>query len=277
MSLYETLLDKLSGKEYYDYFAAMCPWDTHKTPALLVYPDGCWCLSCHHGWTLEQLAKKVGTGPTSLTQSHKSQVLPRWRDWEKAYGNLEGIAEHAHKNLLRYPKKYFKERQLHEYIHQGHFGYLDGWAVFPVYDSQHILVDIVVRAVAHKGDSRYVIHPIASGDSRCLYSPNWERVISSRVCYVVFGLIDTWAFESISLPVVTGITGKAVPVDRLRELHKRLIIVPDLDEEEDAHKIANEFGMGARVKILRYEEDTKDPDEIRIKYGNEHLLNLIGA
>lgn len=277
MSLYEDLMDKLNGQEYGHYFSAWCIFDTHKSPALLVYNDGrFWCLSCRKSGSHEFLAKKLSMS-VPLTQSQPSRILPQWKKWERQYGNLEGIARGAHESLKRSPKKWFKERKLDEYINSGWFGYLDGWCTFPVFSLDKELLDIVVRAIKGKGDTRYVVHPGDVSGSRPLYIPNPERVKEARTVYVPFGMIDAWALESIGLPAVTGITGKSIPLDRLQELNKRYILLPDRGEEDDAHKIANQFGMGARVKSLRFPEDTKDPDEIRRKFGSNHLLNLIGA
>lgn len=277
MSLYEQLLEKLDGREYGHYFSAFCPFDEHKTPALLVFDDGlAKCLSCNKVWSHETLAKKIGTS-VQVTQSQPSgRILPRWYAWEEKYGDLNGIAQYAHETLKRYPKKWFKERQIEKYVEVGNLGFLDGWATFPVRNESGELLDIVVRAIKGKGDTRYVVSPVLSDSSRPLYVPNWKRVIEARTVYVVFGMIDAIALELMGLPCVTGITGKAVPVDKLQELNKRFIILPDKGEEEDAHKLANAYGMGARVKTLMFPPDTKDPDDIRIKYGNDVLLQMIG-
>lgn len=227
MSLYETLLEKLDGVEYSGYFAACCIFHGDEHPSMFVYEDGTFrCAACGKHGSLEYLAKKLGTVNIPVTRSQSSRVLPRWRGWERKWNDLTGIAQHAHENLLRYPQfqGYFKRRKIHEFIEDGFFGYIDGWAVFPVFGSEHQILDCVVRAISGKGDSRYVIHPIV-GDSgnRQLYVPNWKRVQEARVIYVVFGIIDAWAFEGLKLPCVTGITGKAVPVDRLRALHRKII------------------------------------------------------
>lgn len=278
MSLYEDLMDKLDGREYGHYFACLCVFHDDSSPSMFVYQDGTFrCAACRKSGSHAFLAKKLSM-QVSMTRSQPSRILPQWRKWETQYGDLEGIARAAHESLKRDPKKWFKERKLDEHIKVGRFGYLDGWCTFPVVDSELQLVDIVVRAIKGKGDTRYVVHPVdAPIPSRPLYVPNWTQVKNARTVYVVFGMIDAWALESLGLPVVTGITGKAVPVDRLRELNKRFIFLPDRGEENDAHKIANAFGMGARVKSLRYPDELKDPDEIRRKFGNTYLLNLIGA
>ena len=280
MSLYDNLLEKLEGRQYSNYFSCYCPFDQHQSPALLCYDDGMFvCLSCGKKGSLEYLAKKLSISPHSLTRSHSTSpvVLPQWRRWEQEHGDLEGIAKFAHKSLKAFPQfqNYFKKRKIDEFITSGSFGYISGWAVFPVFDSKHSVIDIVVRGISGKGNTRYVISPSIVGNDRNLYIPNFERVKQAKEVYVVYGICDAWAFEAIGLAAVTGCTGKSLSAELLQPLGKRFIIVPDDGEETEAHKLANKLGWRGRVKQLSYPGDTKDPDGIRIAYGNEYLRNMI--
>ena len=147
--IYNSLLERLEGRLYQTYFSCFCPFEEHKSPALLVYEDGYVCLSCHKTGTLKFLDKTIGShfSPTQRSDT-VSRVLPQWRRWEQKYDDLEGIVDYAHQSLKRYPQfqTYFKKRKIHEYIDKGMFGYIDGWILFPVYnvDGKRI-VDIVVR------------------------------------------------------------------------------------------------------------------------------------
>ena len=281
MSLYENLLEKLDGRQYSNYFSCYCVFDQHASPALLCYDDGMFvCLSCGKKGSLEYLAKKLSISSHSLTRSHSTSspvVLPQWRKWEQEYGDLEGIAKFAHKSLKAFPQfqNYFKQRKIDEFINMGRFGYLDGWYVMPVIDKKHNITDIIVRASKHKGSSRYVL--IGGGGNTSLYCPNWDRVTASEVIYICYGVVDSWAFEALGLPCITGCTGKSLSAELLQPLGKRFIIVPDDGEETEAHKLANKLGWRGSVKTLRYEDDTKDPDSVRITFGNEYLKNLLGA
>lgn len=278
MSLYDDLMEKLDGREYGHYFSALCAFHDDSNPSMFVYQDGYFrCAACGKHGSHAYLAKRLSM-QVPLTRSQPSRVLPQWRRWEEKYGDLEGIARFAHESLKRSPKNWIKERKIENFVESGRLGFLDGWITFPLVDDGLRVIDIVVRAIKGKGDTRYVVHPV-SGDvsSRPLYIPNWQRVKEARTVYVVFGIIDAISLELLGLPVVTGITGQSVPVDRLRELNKRLIFLPDLGEEESAHKIANAYGMGARVRKLLYPEKTKDCDEVRRLYGNDFLMNMIGV
>lgn len=277
--LFDSLLERLEGRKYQNYFSAFCPFDTHKSPALLVYEDGYVCLSCRKTGTLEYLDKKIGSHFIQTQRIDSvSQVLPKWRKWEEKYGSLEGIAYAAHKSLIANPpwQTYFKRRKIYDFVDEGTLGFLDNWCTFPVFDMEHRLVDIVVRSISITSDTRYVVHP-QMGNIRPLYVPSWKLVSENETVYVVYGIIDAISLHLAGLPVVTGVTGKSLHPDLLLPLRKRFLIVPDADEEQDAHKLANALGWRARVKEISFPEGCKDPDDIRKTFGNEYLLRALGA
>ena len=277
--LYNVLMERMEGRPYSNYFSAFCPFDTHKTPALLVHDDGGFvCLSCGKKGNLQYLDKVTGSHFIPQRDDTVSKVLPRWRNWEQKYGSLEGIADVAHKSLLRNKpyQTYFKRRKIYEFSEEGYLGYLDGWITFPVFDARHSICDIVVRSISKQTDVRYVVHP-GMDDSRPLYVPSWERVNHSQTVYVVYGLVDAISLHLAGLPSLTGITGKSLSAELLRPLGKRFVIIPDAGEETEARKLANKLGWRARVKQLDYEDGCKDPDDVRKTFGNEYLLHAIGA
>ena len=93
--------------------------------------------------------------------------------------------------------------------------------------------------------------------------------------YCVFGILDAVSLELCGLPVVTSITGKNFNVEILRSLHKRLIIIPDKDEEKSAHNYVNSLGWRARVKELDYPQGCKDCNDVLMNYGKEELKELL--
>lgn len=279
-SLYDSLLERMEGRQYSNYFATFCPFDSHKTPALLIFEDGlATCLSCNRTWTHKQVDKKIGSHFIPQGFDTVSKVLPRWRKWEEKYGDLEGIVYYAHQSLTKHKQfqRYLKERKIYEFVDEGFLGYLDGWLTFPVYSRSSEIIDVVVRSISVHGDVRYVVKPDEYGNVRPLYCPDWKKVLDSTTIYVVYGIIDAISLHLAGLPVVTGVTGKSLPSELLRPLNKRFIIVPDAGEDREAHKLANELGMKARVRKIDYDkfENTKDPDDVRRIFGNEALLQLL--
>lgn len=279
MSLYENLMEKMSGHEYSNYFTAICPFHDDHSPSLFVYDDGFFrCAACGKKGNLRLLERKISHGFATSNHDTVSRVLPQWRKWEQEWGDLEGIAEHAHHSLKRFPQfqAYYKKRKCEDFINQGFLGYIGGWAVIPVFDRTHRIVDIVCRAVKGKGDTRYVVKPSEIAQ-RPLFCPNWSIVEESDRIFVVYGIFDAVSLALAGLPVVTGITGKSLSAEQLYPLKKRFVVIPDDGEEKDAHKLCNKLGWRARVKELTYPSGTKDPDGIRVMYGNEYLKSLIGA
>jgi hypothetical protein len=280
MSLYDSLMERMEGRAYSNYFSTWCPFDEHKTPALLVFSDGMVkCLSCDKIWSHKQLDQKIGSRFIQVQKvSTVSRVLPRWRRWEEKYGDLEGIADAAHRSLKANSpfQTYFKRRKIYDFVDEGTLGYIDSWITFPVYSSEHRLVDIVVRSVQREADVHYVISPMDIRN-RSLYVPSWKCVASHEIIYVVYGIIDAISLHLAGLPVVTGITGKSLSAELLKPFRKRFIIIPDDGEEKEAHRLANSLGWRARVKEISFPDGTKDADDIRRKFGNEYLLQALGA
>ena len=280
-ALQQSLFDKLEGSYWLDserYFACYCPFDDHEKPALLCYDDGWTCLSCNKSGSLEYLQSKLGTLPTRFRpKANKKQVfLPRWRQWEKRYGNLEDLAEAAHQNLLRTGATYYKTRKLDMFVEQGKFGLLDGWATTPVFDRQGNVIDIVVRAIRQEG-VKYVVRPTEGNEPRPLYVPNWKRCDESDIIRVVYGIYTVWSLEYLELPGITGVTGKSLNSDIiLRNFpNKRFIIIPDHNEERAAYKLQSQIGWQAQVHHVNWEYGISDLDDYRRKRTKEELRRFV--
>ena len=275
MSLYEQLQEKLQGQQYSNYFTACCPFHNESHPSFFVYEDGFHCKSCNKHGSLEYLSKFLGLHGVKSAKK-QNVVLPQWRRWEEQWGSLEEIARHANNSLKRFPQWgfYFRERKIEQFVKQCLLGYIDQWVTFPVFSPEGKIENIVVRHTKNK--ARYAIKKIDEAKP-LLYCPNWSRAVSSDTVYVPFGIIDTFAFESIGLASVTGITGKSLSAELLKSLGKNIILVPDEWEEKEAHILANKLGFRGKVKRIAYPEGTKDNDDIRRKFGNEYFAQLIGA
>lgn len=283
--LQSTLAEKMEQVQWHgDYFSAICPFphNGHKEshPSLLVYEDGFACLGCGKQGKLEYLAQRISKGSWDIgvAVTFQPSILPRWSSWANRFGDLEDIAAAAYKNLAyrQMHQNWFKKRGISQFIHSGYFGFLDGWAVFPVMDKDTNVIDIVVRGIKGKGGTKYVLCP-AMRNNPNIYVPNWNRILNSDTVYIVYGIIDAWSLEDIQLPCITGTTGKSLSPDKLKPLDKKWIIIPDRYEEDAAYHLANQLGWKARVKLIKYPEGCKDPDEIRMKYGKNTLEEYIGA
>lgn len=277
---YTDFISKLdNAHQYRNYITADCPfqdWVSHQPP-FFVNERGYNCVSCGAHGSLEWLAKKLGGHYRKTAHTKRLIVLPKWKKWADTYGSIQGIADAAHENYSQFEGKrlFFRQRMIEQFNHQGHFGWLDGWNLFPIFSPDEHIVDIVVRGGDGTGGMRYVLRPDDDREHPYLYVPDWEMVRDAEVVYVPFGIIDAWAFYAINRPVVTGTTGKSISAEALWNLGKKYIIVPDLGEEDAARELRNQLGWKATVHVMKYPSDCKDPDEIRRKYGNVKLLSAI--
>ena len=274
-----SLFDKLQDSYWLDnnrYFACYCPFDVHKTRALLVYEDGFICKSCGASGTLKYLENHVSDTPLRPT-IQKSNVLPRWARWERNYIDIEGIAKVAHKSLTPDRAGYFRNRKIDQFINKGMFGLLDGWLTFPVFDADHKIIDIVVRNGGRKDkDVKYVLKPYKEKVIRPLYTPDWDKVLKSSRIIVCYGILDVWSFEAVGLPAVTGITGKTINPELFTNFqNKEFIIIPDEGEEPDAYRLAGQLGWRGSVHRVNYPYSVKDPDEYRRKLTADEWRLLV--
>lgn len=281
MSLHGRLAESLEKVKWHGhYFSCLCVFhDNTNTPAMMVYPDRYYCKSCHASGTLTYLEKKLHGVNITKGKVHidSPRILPRWSNWMRKYENIANLAADAHANLLRFKnnRHFFRKRHIEEYIDVGMFGCLDGWLIFPVFDKNKEIIDLVARATPGKGDTKYVVYPVAESNSRSLYVPDWDLVLKSDEIYAVYGIIDSWALYSLKLPVITGITGKSLSSENIKPLNKLTNIIPDQYEEAEAYKLAYELGWRSRVLRINWPSGTKDTDEIRTSLGEKTLKKLI--
>ena len=282
MTIQTRIADQMEDVTWHgDYFSALCPFHADTRPSILVYPDYFECKACGARGKLRQLERQISRLPTVVSVPHL-RGLPCWSRWYLQQGGWEELVDFAHRNLLTYPapQSYLERRGIKEHIKEGHFGYIDGWYVFPVYDPSGRLVDIVLRAGPSKTGSKYVLKPREPGESFHLYSPDWKRVQQEPCIYIPFGILDAWALHSIGLATATGTTGKSIPATMLNQYRKMIYIIPDKNERDnmestDAYELAQELDWRGHVLMLKYPDDAKDPNDIKTKYGKEILLELI--
>ena len=279
MSLYEDIIERLENVSVYDgYIYSSCPSPEHadNSPSFCVWededkPEGSGrfrCSGCDFKGSHAYLWKFLtgNNAKISVSTKHKQKFLPNWKRWEERFGTIEELVQHAHENVTRFPNYdwYLKRRDLMPVYKQCKLGYMDEWLFFPIFDPQGKIVDVIVRDT--KGRSKYIIHS-NDEETPLLFVPNWRRVMESKLVYIVYGLIDALALEMCQLPVITGSTGKSLSEKRLIQLNKKWVIIPDKNEDDSARKLAKSLGNFTRIIRLPYEDDTKDCDDIRMKYG----------
>ncbi len=282
VELQTSLAEKLPhGKWIGHYYLTFCPFhDNTHTPAFFVYPDQYKCLGCGAWGNLQVLEKKLAGVAIRYVEGVIQEVNehPDWIGWKKRYGSYKNAAIYAYNTAQEYPclLRYLTE-QRNIQIDDGYIGYIDGWLSFPVFNQDGDMVDWVVRSTPSiETTIKYSLRPrINSKEGFILYSNDWDRIEQSHEVYVPYGILDMHSLHNIGLPCATGLTGKTFNVDWFKDIRKKIYLIPDKGEEEDAHKLAHKLGWRARVLTLDFPEDTKDEMDVYSKYGKQSLLELI--
>ena len=280
--LQERLSDKLEGVAWHSYYyTAICPFHVSfpVRQSLFVYTDGFRCASCNEWGTLKKLEQKLsgikirykdGDEPTEVNE------FPNFKGWLTQYKSYQGIASHAYKTTKQYPVllDYLKKRGLYSIAKSAYIGYIDGWLTFPIFDDSGDFVDLVLRSTPSvHTTSKYVTRPrLYRGEGFQLYSANWGSVSNSSEIYIPFGVLDMHTISMAGLPTATGLTGKAYKAEWFDNIRKRIWLIPDQGEEEDAYKLKAQLGWRAKVLQLNYPSGCKDINDILINKGIDQVI-----
>lgn len=242
--------------EYENYIAGDCPFEHHKSPALLVFADGWFrCLGCNRTGNWKMLWNKL--------QGQKIVVRPdkrtSWAVPNYAGDELETLCYQSHLDLMKFDsfQWYLKDRGIDGRIEENELGYYEGWYTVPVYDDNGEFVTAVFRSsppLQEATGNRFVCKHVPVP-----FSPNWELVKRMDYLYVVFGLFDALTMAELQLPVVTSTSGKdTFNAEWLAPYRKPIIIIPDEDEEDTAFELAKNLGWRGQVLLMDYPDGKKD-------------------
>jgi len=273
-------LEKVTWHSY--YFSCLCPFhDNRDTPACFVYPDGYRCASCNAHGTLEFLKHKL-SGSRIRYREGVTEVVsekPEFDKWKRRYGSYEKAAAQAYETAQEYPilLDYLVERGFSDILTEGRIGYLDGWISFPVFNREGAMVDWVVRSTPTlETNVKYAVRPRKnSHEGFMLYSADWDMIEESTGVYIPFGILDMWALHLLGLPTATGLTGKTYNIKWFSEIRKFIYLIPDLNEEEDAHRFVQKLDWRGSVFELNYPDGCKDVADILKQQGKEGLKSFL--
>ena len=273
--------DILSELDYYQdhgrYVMCQCPFHDDNSPSMAVFKDGGFqCFACGERGGFGKLHKKLSgwTAPvvTVKTGGHRS-VLP------SESGQLQSVVRDAHRTLvsLRDPLAiYLKKRGMYGRIVPQQLGYHDGWYTIPIYGERHEFIGAVARSspqVQERTGSRY---DVPFGQPPLLYVPDWNLVRNSSFLVVAFGMFDALSILELGLPACTPTNGQlSLKPHMFDDIRKKIIIVPDKGEEEQAKKIERELGWRGRALILDYPAGCKDPNDLLVNGHGQWLKENI--
>lgn len=270
------LHDKLGGAWHGNYFSCRCPFHDDDKPSLLVYADGGYCMGCRKSYSLQKLSGYA----YHLPETRKETYGPRL-DWKQVGTTRESRIDFRYKCREALACNQHLKEELYERgikpgdISMDGIGYWEGWYVFPIHERENAdLLGFVLRAskaIQNKTGHRYTTPP---GQPDMLFWPGSNGFIRA---YVVFGMFDVYSvYSAMGRTVVTGTRGQGLKAKLLKDSGIReFTIIPDKGEEAAAYKLQKELGLSAKVLVLDYPEDCKDPNDVHVKHGAIALRDLI--
>jgi hypothetical protein len=259
--------------EYDRYIAGDCPWESHKSQALLVFKDGWFrCLGCNRSGNWMMLWNKLKGQNIILRPDNKIT----WHMPSIAGSDLESLCYQSHMDLMQFEsfQWYIKQRGLENRIELNELGYYEGWYTIPVYGENGSFVTAVFRAapfIQEATGQRYWCKHVPVP-----FVPDWIRFNQADGVFVVFGMLDALTLVDMGLPVMTSTSGKdTFNPEWLDKYRKRIYIIPDLGEEHTAHELAASLGWRGRVMKLNFPDGKKDVNGFYEKGKGQELRNQI--
>jgi hypothetical protein len=193
------------------------------------------------------------------------------------YGSIYKLASVAHATLKDYPDQayYLKKRGIAKLIQPCRLGWIDGYYTFPITDKKGQFSGLIVRASEFTENALGIRYGTPPGQEPKLYVPSWKRIEKADKIFFPFGIFDCLVLFALGYPVATWSNGKHPDPDSLKLFRKKIIVIPDMNEEEDALIFAAKLGWRGEVKRINYPDKTKDLAGVYERYKKEALLSLL--
>lgn len=156
--------------------------------------------------------------------------------------------------------------------------------IFPIYNEHSQIIGFSARKIRKEDDPKFINSPSTEyfNKSEILYNYQNASVEAKRsgYCYIVEGFMDVFSFYRSGIKACIALMGTAFTSSHakiLRRLNIELRLCLDGDD-------AGQHGMISMIKILdkeginyrivNYEDDKRDPDEIFNQDGSDALVKL---
>lgn len=272
MNLYKFLESKISIHSYTNYFSTKCPFHQDQNPSMLVSEEGFYCLACGAKGKLKVLYNKV----FDIEQDY----IDRDKSTGKVYFPVEEWHS-LHETLINtwFGMNYLQSRGLTEsIIMRLMIGYSKpkGYYSIPIFhceiQSPQPTYGVIFRASpAHQKRLGWKYWTISNAD---LYFPVKLSTHADKL-FITFGIFDAIILMKLGLVSASTIWGKRMREETLRylsDLQIPIYIIPDANEEAEAHNLARKLGWRGSVIELNYPFGTKDVNEYYLK--NPSMLKL---
>jgi len=241
----------------------------------MIFEDSYRCLACGARGSIEKLLKKINYGDFDLSSARTnfSDFHNPFSKWLRQF-SIADFCYDAYRYIKRYPDSlyYLKKRDIDHLIDDQKIGYKDGWYIFPIRDRRGEIISAVARAGEAIQEQKNVRYILPNDAPKVLYCPSWQYVKEQSTVRVTFGIIDSLVLYSMGFAAVSGLTGKAINPDLFDDIRKKIEIIPDFGEEEEARKLAGRLGWRGSVRRLDYPEDSKDVADMYHLHGVNSLV-----
>lgn len=277
-SLLDQVQEKVDGHRYDSYIAARCMFHGDSHASLMIYEDFYRCLACGVFGNTKSLLRKLG-GIRAIyhvppKDDETIQVFNPFFNWLKQ-DTLENIMKAAWNQFNKFPQTgtYITNiRKIDEKTRRDlGIGVKDGFYTFPIWHGQKLVGAFVRSPVG--ASIRYFVPK--GQDPNLLYMPTQNLMAKQRTLFVTFGGIDAISVGMLGFACVSTTGGKHIDYTAFDDIRKRIIFLPDKDEEDNARMIVGRLGWRGSVHLLNYPDKCKDANDY-LKMDKESLQRELG-
>lgn len=260
----EEVIERLDYAKRYDNAVwGLCPFHSDSRPSLMVHEDYYNCQACGAHGTTKSLLEKLSGHIAALAPDRFHNPFTGWLKKE----SLGNILRGAWETLKSRPSTYLRDRGISDewQIKLG-IGMRDDWITFPIRNCDNKIIGAVARAgESNTASSKYIVP--SGQDPNMIYVPDWKQFNASDIIYATFGIIDAVSLVICGAGAFSTTNGKRLnDVSALDKVRKRIIFLPDKDEESNAKEIAARLGWRGAVAKINYPDNCKDISDVLQKH-----------
>jgi hypothetical protein len=262
---FEEIKEVLDCKDYGHYLVSCCPFHSESRPSFFVYEDTYRCASCGEWGKTENLLHRIDKTRVKY-KDHETHFVNPFSRWLRNK-TLSEVCKSAWETINYHPSiaGYIYNRGVEERYRKAlGIGYLDDWYTIPIYSNTQRLVGCVARANPETQTGSKYTQPHGQSPN-LLYAPNWRLYDRADVVYVTYGIFDAITLAINGVMALSSISGKLTNPIGLVDIRKKIVIIPDLGEEREAHILASKLGWRGHVAHIIYPEKCKDLSDIWMK------------
>jgi hypothetical protein len=259
---FDELKEVLECRDYGHYLAAICVFHDDTKPSLFIYEDTYRCVACGAFGRTENLLQRVDKTRVKY-KDHETHFINPFSRWLRNK-TLSEVCRSAWETINYHPSiaGYIYSRGVEEKFRRAlGIGYKDDWYTIPIFSSAGSLVGCVARANPETQTGSKYTQPHGQSPN-LLYAPNWRLYDRAETVYLTYGIFDSITLAINNKMAFSSISGKLTNPIGLVDIKKKIVIIPDLGEDKEAHILASRLGWRGSVAHITYPTGMKDLNDI---------------